>query len=177
MDLSRNCLTSIPATLLELPNLISLILSHNCLSQLPQALMWSAKLSDLNLSHNRLFSMPKNVSAPGITSLNLSRNSLNQVPSSVCAFTTLKYLNLRDNPNLKTLPPDISMLNNLVSFQLNGKATESLVYKTMMQEIPFDHVPDKLKEYNKGSLCTQLMIIGDDDRDKCAHAAMLATRH
>ena len=146
MDLSHNCLTSISATLLELPNLISLILSHiNRLSKLPQALTWSAKLSDLNLSHNCLFSMPKNVSAPGITSLNLSRNCLKQVPSSVlCAFTTLKYLNLRDNRNLKTLPPDVSMLNNLVSLQLNGKAKESLVYKTMMQENPFDHVPDKL---------------------------------
>ena len=126
--------------------------------------------------------MPKTISAPGITSLNLSRNCLKQVPSSVWALTTLKYLNFHDNPNLKTLPPDVSMLNNLGSLQLNGKATKSLVYKTMMQENPFDHIPDKLtrvqgKQYSKGSLCTQLMIIGDDDRDKCAHAAMLATRH
>ena len=173
MDLSYNCLTSIPATLLELPNLVSLVLSHNSLSQLPQALKWSDKLSDLNISNNRLSSVPRNVSAPGMTSLNLRKNYLNQVPSSVCGFATLKNLDLCDNPELKFLPPDISMLNKLVNLQVNGKVTESLVHKTMIQENPIDHIPGKLKEYNKGSLCTQLMIVGNDDRDKYALAAKL----
>ena len=175
IDLSHNELTSIPHTLLELPKLMSLDLSHNKLIELPDVPHWSTKLFELNLSNNCLPTIPKNVSAPGLTSLNLSKNCLNHVPCSVCTFATLKHLNLRDNPNIKTLPFEISMLSNLVDLQLNGKAKESLVYKAIMQENPLYHVhiQNKLREYSKSPLCTQLMIVGNDDGQKYALAAML----
>ncbi len=114
IDLSHNNLTSIPAQLLQLPNLESLNVAHNHIATLPSIELWNtdSKLQLLDASHNRigedcaspLFYRRAAGGANPFRQLwfvNLSHNSISTFPKWVLHFPVLKHLDLRRNPTVR----------------------------------------------------------------------------
>ncbi len=115
IDLSHNSLKSIPAQLLQLPNLESLNVSHNHLATLPSIELWSteSKLQLFNASHNDInggsaspLLYRRSGGGPGMNPfrelwfVDLSHNSLSSFPHWVLQFPFLKHLDLRNNPKV-----------------------------------------------------------------------------
>ena len=165
IDLNDNELTQIPARLLQLPNLKTLNLSHNKLTHLPDVLLWSKALVELNLSDNCLSSLPINATASSLTCLNLSKNQFNAVPLCVCTFLTLTSLDLSDNPRIRSLPHEMSMLTKLEHLNIKGLKRLKEPPNAFMNSPPqcISYLRSKLNDY---SHCKQLMIVGSPESGK-----------
>ena len=120
LDLQRNRIREIPQCILELPSIIELNFCHNNLVDIPNIPEWSASLAVLDLSYNHLSNLPNSTIAPALKSLNISNNQFQTVPHCVCSFITLHTLNIANNPNISTLPPELGQLQNLRNLNLNG---------------------------------------------------------
>ena len=120
LDLQFNELTTIPNCILELPSLVDLNLSSNRLTILPDLPEWSSQLTVLDLSHNRLTTIQGEPLAPSIRTLNLADNDFGTVPQCVCSFATLRSLDLSDNKNILSLPPQMGKLKELTALKLKG---------------------------------------------------------
>ena len=110
------------------------MLSRNKLTSLPELKSWSPSLLLLDISHNKLSTIPGNVIKARIYSLNLSSNELKNVPLCVCNFVTLHSLDLSDNKELLSLPPQMGQLRNLASLNLSGLTALSDPLKEVTQD-------------------------------------------
>ena len=165
IDLNDNELTQIPTSLLQLPNLKTLDLSHNKLTRLPDVLLWSKALVELNLSDNCLSSLPISATASSLTCLNLSKNQFNTVPLCVCTFLTLTSLDLSDNPRIRSLPHEMSMLTKLEHLSIKGLKRLKEPPNAFMNSPPqcISYLRSKL---NDRTNCKQLMIVGSPECGK-----------
>ena len=120
LDLQHNDLTAIPRCILELPALQELNLSHNKLTEIPDVPGGFPNLTVLDLSYNSLSSLPKDMHLPAIRSLSIRCNDFHQVPACVCSFVTLHSLDISDNPDILSLPPEMGKLSALIRLNLNG---------------------------------------------------------
>ena len=107
--------------------------------------------------------------------LNLSKNQFRSVPLCICTFTTLISLDISDNPKIKNLPYELSMLTKLEQLNLNGLKR--------LKEPPkvFTRSPQKCISYlrskfSDGSHCIQLMIVGDPGSGKHTLVSRLQNR-
>ena len=175
VDFSNNKLTNITAGLLQLPNLSLLNLSHNKLTHLPDIPVWSAALTHVDLSNNLFTSMPMNITASALTSLNLSKNKLSEVPLCVCTFTKLTSLEISENPSIKSLPYEMSLLTKLKELNLNGlkrlkeppKSSVGSVKKCIL------YLQKKFSGYADGMDYVQLMIVGNTEIGKNRFASTM----
>ena len=167
IDLDGNQLTSVPQSLLELPNLSELDLSHNKLIKIPDKVELSTSLAILDLSHNQLSSMPDNITAPNIHSLNLSFNKFRKVPLCICSFITLQSLDLSDNPDILNLPSEMGRLTMISQLYLNNLNDLSDPPKSLLKD------PQHCIRYLNSRLRAakefyrmKLMLIGEANRGK-----------
>lgn len=178
IDLNDNNLTHIPASLLQLPKLKILSLSHNKLTHLTDIPLWSMALTELDLSDNCLSSLPMNVTASSLTRLNLSKNQFSSVPLCVCTFTALTSLDLSDNPSIRNLPREMSMLTKLEHLNLGGLKRLKEPPKAFISSPQkcVSYLRSKLSDYDDGSHCIQLMVVGNPDNGKHTLVSRLQNR-
>ena len=119
-----------------------------------------------------------NVTASALSSLNLSSNQFNSVPLCICTFTTLTSLDLSDNPNIRNLPCELSLLTKLKRLNLNGlkRLKEPPKVFTSSPQKCISYLHSKLSDYDNGSHCIQLMIIGDPGSGKHTLVSRLLNR-
>ena len=102
VDLQHNKLSSLPLTLLGMPNLTAIDLSHNSLLSLSdKPVAWNlTHLTSLNLQANRLHSLTPATfkGLGGLRQLNLANNNISLIESSTFeGLDKLEVLNLRKN--------------------------------------------------------------------------------
>ncbi|GLD99636.1 hypothetical protein PINS_up008362 [Pythium insidiosum] len=133
LSLSQNALKSIDVAALP-PNIAELRASTCFLSEVPRNLRWLKQLTTLDLSDNSLEPIPREALPASLTELYLSKCMLTSLPldlqdmrsslqrldvsanriedASLANFSSLQYLNLRNN-SLKTFPFDIFSMPQL----------------------------------------------------------------
>ena len=174
LDLQYNDLSVIPSCVLELPSLVDLNLSNNKLVSLPELSEWSSQLTVLDLSHNRLTTIPGEPLAPSIRTLNLAENDFRTVPLCVCNFITLRSLDLSENKNILSLPPQMGKLKELNSLNLKGLKDLNDPPKSFHRD-PADcikYLRGKLLG-SKGYYRMKLMLVGKQNRGKTTLVARL----
>lgn len=151
LDLSNNCIESIPDELNTLKNLESINFSKNTLGKSAH-LKWnwlkgnlSKTLKSLDLSYNELSRLPNEVfKVFALENLSLNHNKLEFLPSGIGNLMKLKILSISNN-NLKVLPGTISRLR-LASIDLSSNSLK----KHVPNNEPAKSVPvpvKSLKEY------------------------------
>ncbi|CAK4086599.1 unnamed protein product [Aphanomyces euteiches] len=97
LDLSRNCLLSIPDALFKtLVNLQILDLSYNSLLQLPDSIIGLKMLRQLNILHNSLVELPLLIGQlQELEEINLGFNVFTGVPSTFSALKKLRRVNAK----------------------------------------------------------------------------------
>ncbi|XP_068115845.1 PH domain leucine-rich repeat-containing protein phosphatase 2 isoform X2 [Hyperolius riggenbachi] len=104
LDLSRNCLNSVPEWVCEARRLESLDLSWNSIAELPLRIMGSPSLRRLQIGHNQLRSLPCPPEAVPLETLDVQHNMLRHLPDSLFTVAlNLRFLNASANV-LETLP-------------------------------------------------------------------------
>ena len=174
LDLQYNELSVISSCVLELRSLVDLNLSNNKLVSLPELSEWSSQLTVLDLSHNRLTTIPGEPLAPSIRTLNLADNDFRTVPQCVCHFITLRSLDLSDNKNILSLPPQMGKLRKLESMNLKGLKNLNDPPKSFHSN-PADcitYLRGKLFR-SKGYYQMKLMLVGKQNRGKTTLVARL----
>ncbi|XP_053645122.1 leucine-rich repeat-containing protein 40 isoform X1 [Cherax quadricarinatus] len=107
LDLSDNCLTTLPSTFGELTCLHRLNLSHNRLEELPAGVFLLPDLRSLQLDHNNLKTLSEDLGNLTVLEyLDVSHNSLTELPLSIGYLQKLTKFNASEN-QLKELPPEI----------------------------------------------------------------------
>ena len=110
IDLSHNCLVSLPTKIFKLPHLESLNISHNQLTSLPRLEAWhqASKLQVLNASHNQIVVSNQNTFTHGgkeqfhdLWYLDLSDNMLTSFPMFVFCFHRILYLDISRNSQVR----------------------------------------------------------------------------
>ena len=116
IDLSNNCLTSLPNKIFRLPLLESLDVSHNKLKSLPGLEVWhsASRLQVLKVSHNqitvsnqsslpqgRLNSTETKEQFRDLWYLDFSHNDLTSFPTFVFNFRRIHYLNISHNSQVQ----------------------------------------------------------------------------
>ena len=126
LNLNGNQLGTIPAEIGQLTNLIELKLSNVQLSSLPVEIGKLTKLSFLDLGSNKFSSLPTEIGQLfNLQKLNLCHNQLSTLPPEVGQLFNLQELDLRHN-QLSTLPPEIGQLANLAEFSLGENQLSTL---------------------------------------------------
>jgi len=120
IDLSHNCLTTVPDILKEIKSLKVINLSHNQLKILPDCFCCAlTNLECLDLSNNHLTLLP---SAFGnlkcLWKFEANNNNLLSLPDSIQQCENLRWLSLKNN-KLMSLPSCFSTLKNLERVDLS----------------------------------------------------------
>ncbi|AFY92033.1 leucine-rich repeat domain-containing protein [Chamaesiphon minutus] len=109
LRLTGNRLTTIPASIGNLTNLRELRLYKNQLKTLPDSIANLQNLTWLSLSLNRLTVFPESITElTNLTGLLLNGNQMVVLPQSITKLTNLTYLDITGNPLM-----DLSVLNSL----------------------------------------------------------------
>ncbi|XP_072278632.1 PH domain leucine-rich repeat-containing protein phosphatase 2 [Pyxicephalus adspersus] len=104
LDLSRNCLASVPEWVCEAKKLEALDLSWNAIAELPLRIMGSSSLRRLLLGHNQLKSLPCPMESVPLETLDVQHNMLRHLPDSLFTIAlNLRFLNASANI-LESLP-------------------------------------------------------------------------
>ncbi|MBM3196524.1 MAG: hypothetical protein FJZ61_00875 [Chlamydiae bacterium] len=112
-DVSQNQIKAIPNSLFR-PSLIFLNLGENRISTLSSALKACTKLNFLNLGLNQLEELPAEIGQLwNLVNCNLSSNQLDRLPPQIGNLTSLRVLDIRENPDLSNLPFSLSGCRSL----------------------------------------------------------------
>lgn len=127
LDLSNSGLKALPKQLWEcFPGLRKLDLSGNCLTSLPSQIGSLSKLESLRLNDNELKSLPKEIgNLRALINFECAYNALESLPDSICKMRALMSLNLSCN-RLESLPNDLHGLKNLKFFYLEYNVLKML---------------------------------------------------
>ena len=119
-----------------------------------------------------------NVSASSLTYLDLSKNQFSSVPLCVCTFTSLISLDLNDNPKIKNLPCELSMLTKLDQLNLSGlkRLKEPPKAFTSSPQKCLSYLRSKFSDYDDGSHSIQLIIVGNPGSGKHTLVSRLQNR-
>jgi Leucine-rich repeat (LRR) protein len=110
--LSHSKLSSIPATLIKLPNLLQLDLSHNNLTGIPSRLKFN-NLEILSLYGNKLDSIPNSIlSSRKLRKLDLGFNKIKAINSTIGELDKLEFLSIPNN-ELGMMPEEMGVLSKL----------------------------------------------------------------
>ena len=142
LDASRNALRTLPGLKLfaQLEALRKLDVSSNCLTSLPAAISWCARLQILNASANVLEGVPAELGSLGeLVSLDLSSNRLRALPAELATLSLLRSLRL-DGNELRSLPDGLgeqcgALARLSLHSNLLGSLPESLASCTALTEL------------------------------------------
>lgn len=100
LDLSLHALESVPVKEISaFPKVRKLNLSFNCLTTLPEDFIKLINIRELDLSKNKLKALPKNFGQlVNLRNLDLLGNELTSLPSTFSELKSLQWLDLKDNP-------------------------------------------------------------------------------
>uniref|UniRef100_A0A0N5AV00 Leucine-rich repeat-containing protein 40 n=1 Tax=Syphacia muris TaxID=451379 RepID=A0A0N5AV00_9BILA len=126
LDLSQNCIRSLPSTIGTFVNLKQLHLSNNELSALPDDIGLLKKLEVLSLDNNELSTLPDGfVGLSSLAILKLSHNKFVDFPKVVCHLASLDNLDMSSNL-VEQLPDQVTLtiffrrlISYLVVIQIN----------------------------------------------------------
>ncbi|XP_028659692.2 LOW QUALITY PROTEIN: PH domain leucine-rich repeat-containing protein phosphatase 1 [Erpetoichthys calabaricus] len=105
MDVSRNCLESLPGWICESKKLEVLDISSNEICELPARLFCNSSLRKLLVGHNQLRRLPDRLEHTHLEVLDVQHNELVELPSNLFVKAdNLRCLNASAN-KLETLPP------------------------------------------------------------------------
>ncbi|XP_043195066.1 leucine-rich repeat-containing protein 40-like isoform X1 [Amphibalanus amphitrite] len=126
LDLSRNSLTALPASMGQLYQLEVLDLRQNQLTELPELTDCHA-LKELHVGFNQIKEMSVELveSIKSVVTLDLSNNKLEALPDEISCLQRLERLDLRNN-DLAVPPLRLCLLPLLKSVQLEGNAMRSV---------------------------------------------------
>lgn len=142
IDLSHNCLTSLPSKIFKLPRLTSLNISHNQLTSLPSLEAWHplSRLQVLKASHNQIVISNQSSSPHGRSNssdgkeqfrdlwyLDLSNNMLTSFPTFIFFFRHVHYLDISHNTKVgvaKLSSIILAYYHNHYPFQITKLPTE-----------------------------------------------------
>src|SRR5205823_3969243 len=114
MCVTRSKLLFVPDCISKLTPLTRLELEHNQLRDLPDAIQTLTNLLSLNLSRNLFTETPAVLTKlTKLLSLSLSFNRLHVVHSNLSVLTALKAFKLEGNPDLTSLPIQLTSLTHL----------------------------------------------------------------
>ncbi|NXG73202.1 LRC40 protein, partial [Baryphthengus martii] len=117
---------SIPAELLQLTHLRSLLLQHNELSHLPDGFGQLVSLEELDLSNNHLTDVPTSFALlVNLVRLNLACNQLKNLPADLSAMKSLRQLDCTKN-YLETVPSKLATMASLEQLYLRKNKLRSL---------------------------------------------------
>ena len=112
-------LTSLPAEISQLTQLISLYLSKNNFTSIPEPVLELTQLQQLNINENNITSLPATI--PQLTQLkhlDLSQNKLTSIRPEIRQLTQLDNLDFSSN-QLRVIPPEIRELTQLMTLDFN----------------------------------------------------------
>lgn len=99
LDLSKNCLKSLPDSITHLTKLVELKLSFNQLETIPAGIGGLTKLASLTLDNNRITSIPAQIGLiKELVNLDLSDNPIRVLPAEVGKLQFLRRLKLERCP-------------------------------------------------------------------------------
>nr|XP_023026375.1 leucine-rich repeat-containing protein 27-like [Leptinotarsa decemlineata] len=100
VDHSKEKLTEVPKSVLDMSNLKMLFLEGNFLTSLPEDIFWKLpKLMWLDLRNNMLEYLPKSIGYhENLENLLLTNNNLQKLPNELGLVSKLKALQVSDNP-------------------------------------------------------------------------------
>jgi leucine-rich repeat protein SHOC2 len=120
LDLYQQKIKSIPDSIGNLTNLVSLRCVDNRLTRLPDSIGNLTNLRELRLYKNQLKILPDSIAnLQNLTWLSLSLNRLKIFPESIISLTNLTGLQLNGN-QLTVLPANIDRLKNLTYLDISG---------------------------------------------------------
>ncbi|KXJ22658.1 leucine-rich repeat serine/threonine-protein kinase 1 [Exaiptasia diaphana] len=129
LNVSNNRIKSLPPeNSWKCINLHKLNLSHNKVSFKSVSegqggtlqRLFKTPSQDENQDYKKGNELPVNLFAPTLETLFLNHNCLQEVPLSICQLTNLIELDLSDNPDLKSLPPQLGNLRDCWQLRLNN---------------------------------------------------------
>ena len=114
LNLGNNELTEIPSEIGNLTNLEELFLNKNKLTSLPPEIGKLSKLELLILNDNEFTELPPEVTnLTNLEELYLKTNNLKTLPTGMDKLVNLKELYVNNNPQLETLPVELTKLPKL----------------------------------------------------------------
>lgn len=120
LNLSKQKLETVPASLSKFKNLRYLNLGKNKLSELPSFIGDLQNITELNLEKNKFTFLPIELcKMKNLERLIINRNLMGTLPSCVEYMIALKYIDLYDNPITK-LPESFERMQNLEKVDLSG---------------------------------------------------------
>eukprot|EP00873_Tetraselmis_striata_P046045 jgi/Tetstr1/466309/TSEL_010842.t2 len=126
LNLARNKIKSVPASIAALSALTSLSLDRNGLPALPDVIGSRTTLTYLDVSHNELQWLPESFARlVQLRTLNINNNMFSHVPSSVAQMADLVELNASHN-KVTGIPATISGLHKLAILRLDHNLLASL---------------------------------------------------
>jgi internalin A len=118
LDLSGLGITSIPASVFDLPQLQNLDLSNNQITTVPASLWQLSHLQNLDLHDNQITTIPASLwQLPHLQNLDLHDNQITTVPDSLGQLSQLQHLDLRDN-QITRVPDSLGQLSQLQHLDL-----------------------------------------------------------
>lgn len=133
LDLYQQHLTTLPDSLGNLTDLVSLRVVDNNLTNLPYSIGNLTNLRELRLYHNQLKTLPDSITnLQQLTWLSLSLNRFTVFPEQITELTNLIGLRLNGN-QLTVLPQSITRLTNLTHLDISGN---SLVDLSVLNDLP-----------------------------------------
>jgi leucine-rich repeat protein SHOC2 len=120
LDFYQKQISSLPDSIGNLTDLVSLRLVNNRLTTLPDSIGNLTKLRELRLYKNQLRNLPDSIAnLQNLTWLSLSLNRLTVFPESITELTNLTWLLLNGN-QMVVLPESITKLTNLTYLDITG---------------------------------------------------------
>jgi len=156
LNASQNQLKTIPKTIGNLSNLMSLHLQNNLLNNLPNSIGNCTNLKNLYLGYNKLKEIPLTIrNLQLLQSLSIEHNELAELTYGIGQCSSLASLDIQSN-RLKKLPPTLGFLNTVLT-NLNIKDNEIDTKdntETILNELAY------FMEANEKLTRVNLMILG-----------------
>jgi Leucine-rich repeat (LRR) protein len=125
--LSKNIISEIPEWFSDVfsENLVSLDLSQNCVTTLPDHIKSMKSLIDINVSFNQFESFPTVVTEMPLKKLEISSNLLTDIPEEITEIVTLEYLDISNNL-ITQIPDGLTSMKKLTTAHIQGNRFDDL---------------------------------------------------
>lgn len=125
LDLSNNCLRSLPDDFGQLSKLKAVFFVNNEFEEIPEILAQCPQLSIIGFKSNQIQRISDQALSPMLRWLILTNNQIEQIPPSIGNLSKLQKLMLAGN-RLKSLPPEMANCQSLELIRLSANRLTAL---------------------------------------------------